>query len=143
MLDFVTYHLPHQVSEDGSCVAVQMHNLQHKFLRFSLSKQKKQHTPYIAINIRVSLIQAAMFHHHRDAADRHDIVSRLIGLALVNLKEVAEIVKLSRALSARRVDLNSQAAKHRGESLAQTQTLTLIKTRLDLTINLIPPCNQR
>ena len=115
----MTYHLP-QVSEDGSCVAVQMHNLQHKFLRFSLSKQRKQHTSSIGINIRVSLIQAAMFHRHRDATDRYDKVSRLIRLAFVDLKEAAEIEELSRSLNARRVDLNSQAAKHNGETLAQT-----------------------
>ena len=116
-----------QVSEDGSCVAVQMHNLQHKFVCFSLCERNKQHTPSVGVNIRVSFMQAAMFYHHREAADRHDKVSRLTELALADLKEPAAIEELSLSLVKCRVDLNSRAAKHKGDSLTPTWTVILIE----------------
>ena len=112
-----------QVSEEGSCVAVQMHNLQHKFLYFSLHQQNKSHKPCIEVNIRVSLMQAAMFYHHREAADRLEKVTRLTKLALADLKESAAIEELSRSLINCRVDLNSRAAKHRGERVIVTRTV--------------------
>ena len=135
-----------QVSEGGCCVAVQMHNLQHKFLQFSLCEEKKQHAPSIGMNTRISLFQAALFYHHREAADRRDKINRLIKLALVDLKD-AEIDKLSRSLHASDVDLDCQAAKHRGESLAPPQNVNLtttptLSTPLMMT-NLFSPCTQR
>ena len=136
-----------QVSEGSRCVAVQMHNLQHKFLQFSLSEEKKQHAPSIGMNTRISLFQAALFYHHREAADRRDKISRLIKLALVDLKDAAEIEKLSRSLHASHVDLDCQAAKHEGGSLAPPQNVNLTTTPTLSTplimANLCSPCAQR
>ena len=112
-----------QVSEAGSCVAVQMHNLQHKFLHFSLRQRNKLRVASIEVNIRVSLMQAAMFYHHREAADRLEKVSRLTKLALADLKESAAIEELSRSLINCRVDVNSRAAKHRGDRAIVTWTV--------------------
>ena len=94
-----------------------MHYLQHKFLNFSLRRQKKLHATPVGTNVRVSLMQAAVFYHHREAADRRDKVARLIQLALADLKEVAAIKELSQSLSKRGVDLNSHAEKHGGAFL--------------------------
>ena len=98
------------------------------------------------MNTRISLFQAALFYHHREAADRGDKISRLIKLALVDLKD-AEIDKLSRSLHASDVDLDCRAAKHRGQILAPPQNVNLtttptLSTPLMMT-NVFSPCTQR
>ena len=91
-----------------------MHNLQHKFLR--CSRQNKSHAASSpSTNTRVSLIQAALFYHHRDAADRRDKIGRLLELALGDLRDSGAIEDLARALDERGVDLSSQDA-HNGNT---------------------------
>ena len=92
-----------------------MHNLQHKFLHFSLRGRKLQHALPFGINIRVSFIQTAMFYHRHEAAERRDKAIRLLELAFADLKDAVMIEKLSQSLKNCGVDLNSHAAKHRGE----------------------------
>ena len=62
-------------------------------------------------------MQAAVFYHHREAADRLDKVNCLIELALADLKEAAAIEELSQSLTKCGVDLNSHAEKHGGAFL--------------------------
>ena len=99
-----------QVFGEGSssrCVAVQMHNLQHKFLR--CVRQSKSHAdPSPSTNTRVSLIQAALFYHHRDAADRRDKIGRLLQLALGDLQDSGDVEKLLQALDDGGVDLDGE-----------------------------------
>ena len=100
-------------------MAVQMHNLQHKFLRCtrqSKSRQSKSHAdPSPSTNTRVSLIQAALFYHHRDAADRRDKIGRLLQLALGDLQDSGVVEKLLQALDEGGVDLDSEDA-HNGNT---------------------------
>ena len=110
---------PPQVFEEGSsseCVAVQMHNLQHKFLRCTL-RQKATHPN---TNTRVSLIQAALYYHRRTAADRRDKVGRLLELALADLKDSETIEELSQALSECEVELDNKEGQN-GENPNLTQ----------------------
>ena len=91
------------------CVAVQMHNLQHKFLRCVLHRQTKRHASP-NLNTRVSLVQAAMFYHHREAVDRRDKIVRLLELALGDLQDSGQIEELSTALAECRVEPDSIGA---------------------------------
>ena len=93
-------------------MAVQMHNLQHKFLRCILRRRASLHTPTPNSNVRVSLVQAAMFYHYRETADRRDKVGRLLEIALGDLQDSATIEELSQALTKHGVDINSHAGQH-------------------------------
>ena len=70
-------------------------------------------------------MQAALFYHHREAADRRDKVCRLTEKALTNLKESAAIEELLRSLINCQVDLNSRATKHKGDRVTATRTVNL------------------
>ena len=101
-----------QVFAEGSsrCVAVQMHNLQHKFLRCTRHREA-QSISVPSTDTRVSLVQAALFYHHRESADRGDKIGRLLELALGDLKDSEAIEQLMRALNERKVDLNQREAR--------------------------------
>ena len=105
-----------QVFDEGSpsrCVAVQMHNLQHKFLHWTLHRQKKTHvTPCPEVSTRVALVQVAIFYLHRKASDRCDKIGRLLQLALGDLHRSEAIEELSKALSKCGVDINAPATSN-------------------------------
>lgn len=104
-------------SSSSDCVAVQMHNLQHKFLRLSLEQQTHPHAPPPPNTAtRVSLVQAAMFYLNRKGADRYAKIGQLLQLALGGLRDPRAIGELSHALRTNGIDLDTRAA-HTGEML--------------------------
>ena len=111
--------VPQIFGEGGSsrCVAVQMHNLQHKFLHWTLQRQQiGQHvSPSPNVVTRASLVRAALFYLHRKAADRRDKIGRLLELALGDLQDSEAIKELSQVLSESGVDLDTHAL-NTGES---------------------------
>ena len=106
---FLSSMLLPQVFAEGSsvCVAVQMHNLQHKFLRCARHRDADSNTAP-STDPRVSLVQAALFYHHRESADRGDKIGRLLELALGDLEDAEAIGQLMRALRERKIDLNQR-----------------------------------
>ena len=91
-----------------------MHNLQHKFLHWTLQRQTKMHASP-NIDTRVALVQVALFYLHREAADRDDKIGRLLELALGDLQDSGKIERLSQLLSESAVDLDTHALNN-GES---------------------------